>query len=208
MRIDKLSSPLDLVETSWPEKGDQLFTVDEYLGRNAYLKHFDNNWFLYISGYKQAGDILVDYLGDSSIDTNLLVFPIIFLYRQYLELHIKQILRYGNALFDRSPDFPKTHDLSKLWIECRKIIKEVDSEDSLGEDLEIVGNCIAEFSTKDPTSMAFRYPTDTSNKRALREDLEFIDLRNLAEVIDKISSFLDVVTDGILVGLDEKASCY
>ena len=64
------------------------------------------------------------------------------------------------------------------------------------EDLEAVEECILQFSEKDPTSMAFRYPTDKNGNPSL-PDLKSINLRNLAEVIARIGSLLDAASSGI-----------
>ena len=85
----------------------------------------DINWTTYIYGYKQAGDILVHYLKTAAMHKNLLVFPIVFLYRQCLELYLKRIIRDGNALLDDKPNFPKKHDLKMLWAVCKTIIEKV-----------------------------------------------------------------------------------
>jgi hypothetical protein len=198
------------IEASWPEQGDKLFAVNKYLWLNAYIKqHPDINWALYIFGYKQAADILVDYLENNDMDANTLVFPVVFLYRQYLELQLKQIIRDGNALLDRGLDFPKTHKLNELWGQCKGIILEVYPENSEQDlnDLEIVEQCILEFSDKDPSSMAFRYPTDKSDQSSLPDNLRYIDLQNLAKVVDKINSLLVGIGTGISEYLNDKY-CY
>ena len=198
-----------LVETSWPEQNDKLFTVNKYLWLNAYIEqHPDVNWTLYIYGYKQAGDILVGYLEDNDLDTNILIFPIVFLYRQYLELHLKQIIRDGNVLLHYTSDFPKIHDLSELWNNCKRIIEEVypDNSEQYAKDLGVVERCILEFSDRDPNSIAFRYPTDKSNKPSLSDDLRYIDLHNLAKVVDKIYSLLLGAGDGISEYLNDEYS--
>ena len=47
---------------------------------------------------------------------NLLVriYPIYNLYRQYLELRLKQIIREGGALLDEDPGFPRHHRINDL----------------------------------------------------------------------------------------------
>lgn len=186
------------IEASWPEKDDKLFTVNNYMWLNAYLEqHLDVNWTLYIYGYKQAGDILVDYLENNEMDANLLVFPIVYLYRQYLELHLKQIIRDGKMFLEHTPDFPTHHRLRKLWKECKEIIEEIYLDEQYANELETVGRCILEFSNKDPNSTAFRYPVDTSNKPSFPDDLRYIDLKNLAKVMDKIYSFFSGFGDSI-----------
>src|SRR5260370_29182350 len=88
-----------------------------------------------------------------------LVFPIVFMYRHYLELRLKQIIRDGNLFLGNPSIFPKHHQIDRLWRECKVILKQVEPK-VLDQDLEAVEERILEFSTNDPGSMAFRYPID------------------------------------------------
>jgi hypothetical protein len=187
-----------------PRKGDQLFRDDEGdWWHDARLNLFYDNWDMYAEGYKVAGDVLVEYIKEKQFDQDYLVYPIVFLYRQYIELRMKEIIRDGNQLLDDDPEkFPQTHKFGKLWRDCREIIEKVWPEDP-AENLDAVGECILQFSEKDPMSMAFRYPTDTNGKPSL-PDLTVINLRNLAEVIARIGSLLDGVSMGISVAIEYK----
>jgi hypothetical protein len=84
---------------------------------NACLNWRSDSLPLYISGYKTAADKLLNLdfkeLSVQEIDT--LVFPIIFLYRQYIELELKYIIRETNILLNKKADFPPHHGLLDLW---------------------------------------------------------------------------------------------
>jgi len=179
----------------WPQKGDQLFKADVDWWHNACLNRFHDNWSLYADGYKRAGDLLVEYIKDARSDQDFLVYPIVFLYRQYLELRLKELIRDGNQLLDVPQEFPKHHKIDKLWGQCRRILEQVWPEGPT-EDLDAVEECIRQFSEKDPSSIAFRYPTDKDGNPSL-PDLRYINLRNLSEVMARIGSLLDGSSDGI-----------
>jgi hypothetical protein len=186
----------------WPRKGDQLFKADVDWWHNACLNYLHDDWTLYSEGYKRAGDLLVEHMKESRSYQDFLVYPIVFLYRQYIELRLKELIRDGNQLIDNPKKFPKHHKIDELWKHCRRILEKVWPEGP-AEDLDAVEECIHQFSEKDPTSMAFRYPTDKNGNRSL-PSLSHINLRNLSEVMARISSLLDGTSMAISVYLENK----
>ena len=117
------AQPTDL---PWPRKGETLFAGAEDWYHNACLNWQYDNWELYAAGYKSAGDILVQHVIDTRTERDTLVFPIVFNYRQYLELRCKEIIRVGRMLSDEDAEFPRTHNLHALWTICRAIIANVE----------------------------------------------------------------------------------
>ena len=96
--------------------------VDTDWINNARIIKGDYRSEFYIRGYKKAADILVDHvlLTDSDLDT--LVYPIVFLYRHYLELLVKNIIENG-AKYLGIEEKPKTnHHLDTLWSKAKEII--------------------------------------------------------------------------------------
>jgi len=51
--------------------------------------------------YKRAADLLVQHIIETKItlDINTLVFPILYLYRHYIEIKLKDIIRTGYQAF-------------------------------------------------------------------------------------------------------------
>jgi hypothetical protein len=190
----------------FPEKGDRLFTSGRYSLYNAqinYDRYSDDTLFRYVLGYKEAGDRLVRSLMEDSRHLDLVVFPTVFLYRQYLELSLKQLLREGSRLLDKPFVLPKHHQLGTLWFECKSLLKQIEPQVT---DQEVAGleACIIEFSTIDPLSMTFRYHVDTRDNPTLPPDLKYINIRNLAQIMAKIHSFLDAAYMTISVSIDQK----
>ena len=64
-----------LVDLPWPRKGDILFDSADDWYHNACLNCRYDNWELYATGYKMAGDILVQHIIDTRCDRDTLVFP-------------------------------------------------------------------------------------------------------------------------------------
>lgn len=176
---------------TWPRKGDKVFKPDIDWWHNACLNYVSDQWNLYALGYKLAGDIIFEYVKETRRDQDKLVFPIVFLYRQFLELRLKELIKKGNILLKKYKEFPKQHNLDILWLQCKKILMEselIDPQDK--HDLDAVEECIHQFSEKDPYSMSFRYPTDKKNRKSL-PGLTHINLRNLSEIVGRVSLFLD-----------------
>jgi hypothetical protein len=196
----------DEEDIPFPEMGDQLFTSERYSHHNAqinYDRYSDDTLFKYVLGYKEAGDRLVRSLMEDSRHLELVVFPTVFLYRQYLELSIKQLLREGSRLLNKSFALPKHHRLETLWSECKSLLKQIEPKVT---DQEVAGleACIIEFSTIDPISMAFRYHVDTHDNPSLPPDVKYINIRNLAQIMAKIHSFFDAAYMTISVFIDQK----
>jgi hypothetical protein len=172
---------------------------------NACLHITPRDWDAYALGYKTAGDILVQYVIDNNQDQDVLVYPIGFLYRQYLELRLKELVLVGSTLLDRRGDRPNHHRLVDLWTEARRIIEEVFGDSSSNTHLDEIEDRIKELSHLDPYSDAFRYPEHRTGSPTLRE-AEHINLKQLKDVIQGMSLVLDGSSSGMWEALDAKHS--
>ena len=186
----------------WPKEGDTLFKPDEDWMYNACLNKISDKLGLYAEGYKKAGDIVVHSLQDDRFEIDFVIYPIVFLYRQYVELRLKEIIRDGRQLFDEDGTFPKHHKIKELWKEARVILEKV-WPDGPKEDLNAVESIISQFSEKDPDSISFRYDKNKKGEDTT-SDTEYINVRNLYEVINRISGLLDGSVYGIGDHLDHK----
>lgn len=194
---------MDKELSSWPVKGDQLFKPGIRDWSNACLNFTSNQFSLYATGYKRAGDLLAEHIARTNSNQDILIYPIAFLYRQYLELQLKDIIIKGNALLDIQESYPKDHRLDIIWAKCRKIIENLKDFDSVREEIEATEEYIQQFSKIDPYSMAFRYPTDKENKSSL-PDINHISIMNLKNIISGIANFLDATGMILSVELDFK----
>jgi hypothetical protein len=190
------------IDRDYQKKSYSLFKSDIDWWHNACLNFCPDKFGLYASGYKKAGDLLVAYVIKERINQDILVYPIVFLYRHYIELRLKELIRKGNLLLDSPGRFPQHHLIDKLWSECRKILKKIWPEEN-ADDLNEIEKYINDFSECDPTSTAFRYPKDKKDKESL-SGLTHINLRGFSDVILKISSLLDGADLGISCELDNK----
>ncbi len=186
----------------WPRKGDHLFVEREDWYSNAVLNGQRDNLSLYAVGYKRAGEMLVEAVLKSRKDYDSLVFPIVFVYRQYLELRLKQLIRDSKRLLDDTSGFPPLHNITELWKMCRPLLNQEELYVS-DQVLDAIGELITEFADVDEDSFAFRYPTDTKNNPSL-PDLSHVNLLNLAEVIKTMAHFLEALSWQLSVILEQK----
>jgi hypothetical protein len=178
------------------QKGDQLFT--EIVGdwHNACLYPLKADmWLNYLIGYKDAADILVEHVKKTNNKHDVLVFPIVFLYRHYLELQLKMIIKDGYDLLNTNKDYAKCHKLDKLWKDCKIILKEIWPKGDK-EPLEAMDDYINQFCQVDPMATDFRFPVRKNGTYAL-EDLNFINLSHLSEVMESIENFIGGIHEAI-----------
>lgn len=170
---------------AWPQKGDRLFVDGGDGWESAYLPRGRRSWRHYAYSYKIAGDVLVQHVIDTRSCQEELVYPIVFLYRHYLELELKGLFALSKVIHNESVSIPSKHSLTPLFSEVRRAVKSVWPK-APKDDLKAVEAHLREFEEYDPKSDAFRYPVDTEGNPALPASLERIDLRHLAEIVDGI----------------------
>lgn len=189
----------------FPEASDRLFVSASDWRNNARLDWSWDKWSAYAEGYKEAAGILVKQIEACARGAvqDTLVYPIVFLYRQYIELAIKALLKDARRLQDIEKEFPTHHRIYELWLDCRGLLKDICPGDS-EKELDQITRLIKEFSSIDPDSFAFRYPEDKKGKPSI-DGLTHINLRVLRETMEGISNLLSGAHDQISDYLAYKA---
>ncbi len=163
---------------------------------------------LYCEGYFDGASRLVSDLKQNNMGIDSLVYPIAFLYRQYLELKLKYMIRDSRLLLGEKGSFPTHHKISDLWGTVNgnilKVIKNVDpnlANHIPKSELEMVQGLIDDFSEYDPDSMAFRYPTGKGGDKHL-DGLKYVNLElletkmlELKELLNKFDMAIDFLRD-------------
>ncbi|ATW05318.1 hypothetical protein CHN51_01345 [Sphingorhabdus sp. YGSMI21] len=139
-----------------------------------------------MNGYKQAADLAVAHCAQNRADRDFLVYPIIFNYRQFIELSLKyQIATYGPQV-EIKPIWD-THDLEKLWKAFEEMLDRYGTPDPDEAD-PIVASVVAQFAKIDPRSDAYRYPVDQKGQ-PLPIAFASTHLDNLADVMNAVSGY-------------------
>lgn len=173
-----------------------LFSFDDDWQNNACINYSHAQMSFYIDGYKRAADLLAKNVIESNRDQDILVYPIAFLYRQYIELQLKDIIRESRIFLEDSPNFPEHHKIQPLWDLANKLMREIIAkhDKSAGEyiteeDIKIIGDVVSNFVKVDPDSFAFRYPEDKQGNNTM-SGLQHINIRKLAQQINLMSDSL------------------
>ncbi|AVI68661.1 hypothetical protein CKQ84_08130 [Shewanella sp. WE21] len=176
---------------------NSLFSGDKDWKANACLNWSHDSMGLYIEGYREAADKLVHDVVQSGTNQDILVFPISFLYRQYIELQLKHIIRESRIFLEEEASFPENHKIGDLWNTVNSLMVRIikDHDKSIKnyitrEDVQIIKMIITEFVKVDPESFAFRYPKDKNGNKNL-DGIQHINLRKLHDQMDILKEKLD-----------------
>lgn len=168
------------------------------IGSNA-----PNDFSTYADGYKRLADIGVAHIADARYDVDVLVYSIVFCYRQYLELRLKELIKTSGSLLDQSVATPNEHDLLKLWKLLRPLLELIWPEQDAQTERNNTESVIAQFQELDPGSYAFRYPVNRNGQDSL-PGLKHLNVKQVSEVIERVAPVLDGASDGIEYYLEEK----
>lgn len=175
----------------WPSRHATPFVeTNSFQGARA-AKNTDERLYRMIQGFREAGDLLVmEGTGDPYRAQNLL-YPVVFNYRQALELQLKYFLMAYGPLVGERPDFGK-HGLKELWTKCKSVFLRLEGRDEPSDPdaFLAVESYIAEFDAVDPGSYSFRFAHDTKGG-AIRLAISAIDLSNLRKVMASLYEFLE-----------------
>jgi hypothetical protein len=166
-------------------------------------------WYHYVEGYGTAARLVVDeIISDEGVMRSAgdqLVFPAVFLYRQYLELLMKRFIVENGARVSQSDEYPRHHDLQALWKRCQGIIAVEWPPEENDDDREIaegITSLIDQLVAIDAGSFAFRYPEQRDGTKSLPADLRSFNVGIFADRIEAIGNLLE----GLSMGLDYHAS--
>lgn len=113
--MGKSHDPLTSADDLFPKKDN--ITAEEL--RNTVVIGFAN-WDDYARGYKDAAEVLIERI-EKVTRHDELVYPVMFLYRHYLELTIKKLMikmRVYDQKLILPKDFYHEHRLNILWKKC------------------------------------------------------------------------------------------
>ena len=180
----------------------KLFEAGPDWWNNACLNWSHSQLNLYVAGYKEAADIIVREVMEHHRNQDVLVFPVVFLYRHYIELQLKGIIAYLHKLLDEPAEVPAGHRIDVLWGEARSLWKRADL---YPEDASFIRatDLITELARCDEKSTTFRYPFERDGSRPLA-GISHINLRNTAERIAEVAEVLKGMSTAIDVSLDLK----
>lgn len=189
----------------WPVQGDPVFSDQpKDWDNNACFNFSTNPTNGYIESYRLAGRaILLQAMSEPSA-VDYFVYALVFSYRQFLELTLKEIIEQGNAALGRDETPGLSHKLHPLWAMAKPIILELEptSERSV---LKTVGVQIDELDRLDPDSIVFRYAKAKNGQQTVPATLLRFNVRHFAIQIERIGNFLEAVRMSISAHLEYRA---
>lgn len=190
---------MDFEKMKWnlqPQKGKRLVRETDECYHFAHFAqgNIETQFYGYMQGYKETADTLITHAVNSKniriLDT--FVFPICFLYRQYVELAMKNIfLQYSGV--DKEAKIKVIKKVSHNLIEIWKIIKPILIQETTEEekkDIEVVEDYIKQFNEFDKSSFIFCYLTNKELDLSFNE-AQYLDLINLRERMNEVYNFFE-----------------
>ncbi len=192
-----MEDSLDDFEIPYPERGDKLIDHSRKPGeKRLFAGWMIGQWQWYPEAYKQAADKLVDQIEGESWEDRL-IFPVIFLYRHFVELKLKYlIIELDRLSATQMPvkEFNR-HQFGPLWSYVKSHLGCIKNATWDKEIISSLENLIREFDQLDPDSYHFRYSHDTKFQQNPLPD--FIDLKHFKESMAKIDAGFGYIDGGI-----------
>jgi hypothetical protein len=143
-------------------------------------------------GYRIAAERLADHAPQWH-EQDFLLYPIVFLYRHYVELRLKNLIALGQQLAQQDVEVPETHDLRRLWVIAKPHLeRELDPADAnSSREIAQIQRVIEDLAALDPRGTAFRYATNTHGGRPLPDDASRLNLQQFATTMTKLARALD-----------------
>ena len=168
---------------------------DDWWNKAMLMHGWPHKWSIYAAGYKEAADRLVLSIERREGMIDFMVYPILHLYRHFLETSMKAGIRDAQKILGVEPRKPKNkdkkrmaesaqgHDLESLWEYLLELILQIHPEMEMAE-LDETSAVIKAFHHHDLHGDAARYPTSLNGVPSLKT-IEEVNLRKLRENMDK-----------------------
>jgi len=150
------------------------------------------NWSFFADGYKLAADRLVDQV-EGNPPEDCLIAPILFLYRHWVELKLKELILSLKAFSVAEITRPNHHRLYHLWSIVKANLHYL--RDSNNQDFILLDARINELDGLDPDGYRFRYPVNT--KSEITDLPESLGIKNLKDTMEKISKAFGLIDGGL-----------
>lgn len=202
-----------------PHKTDVLFGPGEDWPANACV-NYGSPGAAYRTGFRRAALALAEQVCETGRSQDLLVYPIVYLYRHHMELALKSIIDLACVVLDHEltdEEFKKLgrHDLADLWNLAKPLLSKVvcDETPLPPDDLEGIDSYIRQLHEHDPDGQRFRYAMvkakrAQAERRSLSPELRHINIRNFAIALEKLADYLDAIETDLNQRADYKAEMH
>src|SRR5437762_1489081 len=87
---------LEIPKLPWPDEQTTIFRAGEIGSSLAWLPQSPGQWHRYAEGYRDAAKWLYAKWCEDPIKPDYLGYPMVYLYRHYVELMLKELLQSGS----------------------------------------------------------------------------------------------------------------
>lgn len=190
-----------------PRKADVLFGGGTDWMTNACVSYGPSE-VAYQSGFRRAALHLAEHVCETGRGQDLLIYPIVYLYRHHVELALKSIIGLACGLLKHEltgKDLKALgrHDLADLWKLTRPRLDPVyelaGNTAFPPADLEGIDSYIQQLHEHDPDGQRFRYAKVKSkqpgaaSRSFLPLELTNINIRDFAIALEKLADYLDAI---------------
>jgi hypothetical protein len=197
-----------------PEADDVLFAFDSRDPMaNACLNISWRPDLFYSSGYLEGARQLVHHVLRTHSDQDMLIFPIVFLYRHHVELLLKRLLMVTSSVVNKSLSAAEVKHLRKhridlLWNDVKQTLyascRGASAAPPTKENVAGVDSYVKQLTNVDRDSQSFRYPTSNEGSATL-SGLTRINIRTFAERMESLCNFLGSIEGNLQLHLDFEA---
>jgi hypothetical protein len=196
------AEPLFDVPFAWPTDRRSVRTEGPDWRQTACLDWSSGEPYMRILGFRQAADILAGHVRDTKSDQDALIFPFLYMWRQHIELALKQLIVDADQLLDHDEPIPTGHNLASLWGRCRRCLEAIDPPSS-AKELNNVEHVIGELHAMDPRGDAFRYARSRAGDATL-EGIARLSFADIAAALEPVANFLSGAGDLVSEELSNK----
>lgn len=141
------------------------FRMNACVGKNGGPYNYSD----YSRGYFDAGKRLVESAHKDPFFLDVLVYPLVYLYRHAIELGLKHMSKVLPILLDEVGDIKFSHDLKSSWIAVSQLLKKMPDELNNEETMSFINKVILDFCQFDPNGETFRFPEDRKGSLFLQD---------------------------------------
>ena len=144
----------------------------------------------YIIGYFRGAESLSEECLKEEGSKDYLIYPILFLYRHFIELSLKNIIEEMCTVAEiEKPPLTREHRITVILQDFEKIYTEICKE------MKDLRRCVNEYAKIDPDSTRFRYAKDQNGKETVH--LKYIDLKRTQGSLKNIEKIFDMFGEQI-----------
>ena len=178
---------------------------EDYKSVIGYKNYFNDFYGMMVQGYLECGEYLADLIIDNPSLKKIYFFPMCYLFRNTLELELKQILfekcSYSFQEKCRKINCAK-HSFLKLWNAVHPDIVYYSKDEEDKKTVNYVDRYIEQLHGFDSSSSVFRYPTNKDMNYHFKNN-KYIDAKNIAIFFKEVSNFFR----GVMTAIDYYNEC-